>query len=87
MFVKVTLVFDNGPQVETLTHTGTALCDGVWHTLKVYKSEQMGSISIDGGGQQIITSYCESCPLFSATNTNSPLYVGGLPGRLTLNII
>ena len=75
-------MFDNGPQVEILAYRGNALCDGQWHSLQVYKNEQMGSISVDNGDQQTIISHCDSCSHFSATNTNSPLYIGGIPGEL-----
>ena len=84
MFLKVVLIFDNGPQLETLQYSGSSLCDGSWHSLKVTKNEQRGSISVDGGKEQTVTSLCDSCSQFSATNTNGPVYIGGLPGIVRL---
>ncbi len=84
--MKVTLVFDNGPQVETLTNPTTNLCDGQWHSLEVTKIGQRGTISVDGGDPAAITSQCDNCMLFTATNTNGPLYIGGLSGEKNCQI-
>lgn len=74
-------MFDNGPMREVLEYSARdQLCDGAWHFLQVNKSGQRGSISVDRRETQEVISSCETCPNFSATNTNDPLYIGGLPG-------
>lgn len=85
------LEFDNGPFTETLVYNdGRQLCDGEWHSLFVSKIELAGSISVDGNALQSEVSSCDVCPNFIAANTDSPMYVGGLPGIInyspTLNL-
>ena len=80
------LVFDNGPMREILEYSeGEQLCDGAWHSLSVSKDRQTGSISVDGNIRQTVVSSCATCQNFSATNTNDPLYIGGIPGMFLLH--
>lgn len=67
--------------VEMLQHDSTTLCDGAWHSLSVIKAGLDGFIAVDGGPLQRTTSSCEVCQSFFATNTNGPLYIGGIPGK------
>ena len=81
------LVFDNGPMREILEYSeGGPLCDGAWHSLSVSKDGRTGSISVDGNIQQTVVSSCAICQNFFATNTNDPLYIGGIPGMFLLRI-
>ncbi len=82
-YAQVVLVFDNGPMSEELRYVNASrLCNGDWHSLRVVKNGLTASISVDEGIYQTITSSCSVCVNFLATNTNDPLYIGGIPGKL-----
>ncbi len=79
------LEFNNGPEPEILAYNdGRPLCDGAWHSVFVSKDRLAGSVSVDNNDLQTVVSSCDTCQDFMATNTDSPLYVGGLPGNANI---
>jgi len=59
------------------------LCDGQWHSIRVVKVQNVATMTVDGVTMQ---------PVFgvagvSSTDTNSPLYVGGVPNKNVRGLI
>lgn len=55
-----------------------AMCDGQWHLLRAHFSRNEISLRIDR--HQVAYGLAPSTP--SEPHTESPLYIGGLPGKL-----
>jgi len=73
-------VFDNGPQevvVEYTPTSGSGVCDGQWHSLRVEKNRVTGTITLD---ETVVASQSSTFTNFVAVNTNDPLFIGGVPG-------
>lgn len=53
-----------------------ALCDGQWHTIKAVKAKNVVRLNVD----EVFTAPGIGQAGVSSTDTNDPLYVGGIPG-------
>ena len=55
------------------------LCDGAWHSIVVTKSDIEGSLTVDDNtpvsGTSAVTDHV-------AVNIDTPLYAGGVPGKV-----
>ncbi|KAL3982290.1 Laminin EGF-like (Domains III and V) family protein [Acanthocheilonema viteae] len=74
--VKFTV--DNGAGPETVTHVpsmSNALCDGHWHHIKLYKTKNLMTLTVDGRSNLNIMKKGKK----TDTNTKDPLYLGGVP--------
>jgi len=78
--LQIRFVFDNGPQevvVEYTPTSGSGVCDGQWHSLRVEKNRVTGTITLD---ETVVASQSSTFTNFVAVNTNDPLFIGGVPG-------
>uniref|UniRef100_A0A914WZ73 Uncharacterized protein n=1 Tax=Plectus sambesii TaxID=2011161 RepID=A0A914WZ73_9BILA len=80
---SVKFALDNGGGAQTLVHKPTAvnaLCDGHWHNIKIYKTKNLMTMTVDGKSGMKVIKKADS----TETNTKDPLYLGGVPeGYLT----
>uniref|UniRef100_A0A0R3RHL9 LAM_G_DOMAIN domain-containing protein n=1 Tax=Elaeophora elaphi TaxID=1147741 RepID=A0A0R3RHL9_9BILA len=79
-FINGTVKFtvDNGAGSETVTHVPNmfnALCDGHWHHIKLYKTKNLMTLTVDGRSNLNIMKKGKK----TDTNTKDPLYLGGVP--------
>lgn len=74
---KVKLSVDNGAGIISVVSGVPAggLCDGSWHTILAIKRENVVELGIDGGDRFEESGIGD----VYITDTNSPLFVGGLP--------
>ncbi|XP_015919728.2 laminin subunit alpha isoform X1 [Parasteatoda tepidariorum] len=75
---RVEISVDNGAGPITSSFIPTDehyLCDGEWHTVQVVKSNNFVTLSLDG----IFSDPGIGVGGVSATDTNDPLYIGGVP--------
>ncbi|KAM3726093.1 Laminin-like protein [Dirofilaria immitis] len=69
---------DNGAGPETVSHvpsTSNAVCDGHWHHIKLYKTKNLMTLTVDGRSNLNIMKKGKK----TDTNTKDPLYLGGVP--------
>ncbi|VDM99456.1 unnamed protein product [Thelazia callipaeda] len=74
--VKFTV--DNGAGPEIVSHipsSSNALCDGHWHHIKLYKTKNLMTLTVDGRSNLSIMKKGKK----TDTNTKDPLYLGGIP--------
>ncbi|VDK75274.1 unnamed protein product [Litomosoides sigmodontis] len=74
----VKFIVDNGAGPETVTHVpnmSNALCDGHWHHIKLYKTKNLMTLTVDGRSNLNIMKKGKK----TDTNTKDPLYLGGVP--------
>lgn len=80
------LIFDNGREpavVEYLPPNPASLCDDQWHSVSLVKDRITGTLSLDGANPVAK----ESDNDFVSLQLNSPLFVGGVPGKISTNEI
>lgn len=81
--LQLRFVFDNGPGEVVVEYVPAMdpleLCDGQWHSLTIDKDGETGYLTVDEGTRLSVASRFSN---FLAVNTNDPLYVGGVPGKL-----
>lgn len=56
-----------------------SLCDDQWHSVHLVKDRMTGTLSIDGADPMVEVSDTD----FVSLQLNSPLYVGGVPGKIS----
>uniref|UniRef100_A0A915JLW9 Laminin G domain-containing protein n=1 Tax=Romanomermis culicivorax TaxID=13658 RepID=A0A915JLW9_ROMCU len=69
---------DNGAGQQTVNTSlpqSEAVCDGHWHSVKIYKTKNILTISLDGSNKFHVIKQVKS----TVTNTDNPLYLGGIP--------
>lgn len=74
---KIKFAVDNGAgviNVESSVPQGT-LCDGKWHSIQAVKEKNLVTLSVDSGDHVLAMGVGG----VSSTDTNDPLYVGGIP--------
>ena len=69
--------------VEYTADNHLQLCDGQWHTVKATKDKTVVKLQVDGG--LILKGGGKGFE--KSANIYDPLYVGGLPGSLSLFIL
>ncbi|VDK44418.1 unnamed protein product [Anisakis simplex] len=75
---SIKFTVDNGGGAETISFvppTENALCDGHWHHIKLYKTKNLMTLTVDGKSKLHIMKKGKK----TDTNTKDPLYLGGVP--------
>ena len=72
-------IFDNGRSPTVVDYLPPSfLCDGEWHSVSIVKEEITGALSVDEAEPVKRVSDVAN---FVSLDLNSPLYVGGVPGK------
>lgn len=81
---QMRFIFDNGRRpsvVEYFPPDLASLCDDQWHSVHLVKDRMTGTLSIDGADPVVEVSDTD----FVSLQLNSPLFVGGVPGKISAN--
>jgi len=71
-------IVDNGdgPQMVNLSLAqSNSICDGHWHSVKIYKTKNLLTMSVDGVSKFFVIKQVKA----TETNTKDALYLGGIP--------
>lgn len=74
---RVRASYDTGSHPASAIYSVETINDGNFHIVELLALDQSLSLSVDGGSPKIITNLSKQ----SALNFDSPLYVGGMPGK------
>lgn len=77
-------IFDNGRKpavVEYFPPNLASLCDDQWHSVSLVKDRMTGTLLLDGADPIVEVSDTD----FVSLQLNSPLFVGGVPGKISTN--
>ncbi|KAM6221925.1 slit homolog 2 protein isoform 2-T2 [Rhynchocyon petersi] len=74
---RVRASYDTGSQPASAIYSVETINDGNFHIVQLIVLNQNLSLSVDGGTPKVIS----NLPKLSVLNLDSPLYVGGMPGR------
>ncbi|CAI4221509.1 unnamed protein product [Auanema sp. JU1783] len=75
---SVKFTIDSGAGAESLVYSpssGSSLCDGHWHSIKIMKKKNLMTLTVDGKSNLHIMKKSKK----PETVTNDPIYLGGLP--------
>ena len=76
-------MFDNGAEPVAVNYqlpSPQTLCDNQWHTVSLEKNLITGTLSLDG---DMVASVESRAVSFVSLDTDSPLFVGGVPSEFT----
>lgn len=65
-------------KIEHLFPSEYVICDNKWHTIKAYYAHEELTLRVDGVDKKY---WLSDNGHLTEAHTNSPLYIGGLPGR------
>ncbi|EPY81129.1 slit 2 isoform 2-like protein [Camelus ferus] len=74
---RVRASYDTGSHPASAIYSVETINDGNFHIVELLALDQSLSLSVDGGSPKIITNLSKQ----STLNFDSPLYVGGMPGK------
>ena len=67
---------NGGGEFSVTVKTGKVFCDGELHSLLLEKKGKTLTLTVDGVTETVTTEKSSS-----AANTNSPIFMGGIPGK------